>query len=285
MSIEVKNLSYVYGKKTPYEKQALEDITFNIDEGDFVGIVGATGSGKSTLIQHFNGLIKLQTGELKVYDIDLSKKKPDVKKLRSGIGMLFQYPEYQLFADTVLDDVMFGPLNFGTSKEEALSLAKEAIEMVGLDFDKIKDRSPLEISGGQKRRVAIAGVLAYSPHILVLDEPTAGLDPSGKKEMLNLISNLRTQYNKTVIMVSHNMDEIARYAKRVIVLGESKLLYDTTPAQLFYDCDIASIGLDTPHVVKIVKGLAKRGIDLGKDIITEEKLVNKLICYLGNRKC
>jgi energy-coupling factor transport system ATP-binding protein len=281
MSIEVNNLSYTYGKKTPYEKHALKDISFTINEGEFVGIVGATGSGKSTLIQHFNGLIRLQEGNLKVFNIDLTAKKPDLKSLRSGIGMLFQYPEYQLFADTILEDVMFGPLNFGIGKEQAKIFAKDAIEMAGLDFEEIKDRSPLEISGGQKRRVAIAGVLAYNPKILVLDEPTAGLDPTGKREMLNLISRLQKDSNKTVIMVSHNMDEIARYAKRVIVLGESSLLFDTTPAKLFYDHDITSLGLDLPHVVKIVKGLKQKGIDLGFDIVTEEKLVAKLYSYFG----
>jgi energy-coupling factor transport system ATP-binding protein len=284
MSIEVNNLSYIYGKKTPYEKQALTDVSFTINEGEFVGIVGATGSGKSTLIQHLNGLIKLQCGHLKVLDIDLTAKKPDVKKLRSGIGMLFQYPEYQLFADTVLDDVMFGPVNFGIPKDEAAVLAKNAIEMVGLDYEEIKNRSPLEISGGQKRRVAIAGVLAYNPKILVLDEPTAGLDPKGKREMLNLISSLRKDNNKTVIMVSHNMDEIASYAQRVIVMGESSLLYDTTPIKLFYDHDITSLGLDLPHVVKIVKSLKQKGIDLGKEIVTEEKLVAKLISYFGKMR-
>ncbi|NLL56071.1 MAG: energy-coupling factor transporter ATPase [Clostridiales bacterium] len=278
MSIKVNSLSYTYSKKTPYQKQALDNVSFVINEGEFVGIVGATGSGKSTLIQHFNGLIRLQSGELKVLDIDLTAKKPDLKRLRSGIGMLFQYPEYQLFADTVLDDVMFGPLNFGISKEQALKQAKDAIEMVGLDFEEIKDRSPLEISGGQKRRVAIAGVLAYKPKILVLDEPTAGLDPTGKREMLNLISSLRKD-GKTVIMVSHNMDEIAKYAKRVIVLYNSRLLYDTTPAKLFYSYDIESLGLDLPHVVKIVKGLSEKGIELGKEIVTEEELVAKLLEY------
>lgn len=284
MPIEVKRLSYVYGKKTPYEKQALQDISFTINEGEFVGIVGATGSGKSTLIQHLNGLIRLQSGELKVLDIDLAAKKPDLKKVRNSIGMLFQYPEYQLFADTVLDDVMFGPINFGASKEEAASQAKNAIEMAGLNFEEIKDRSPLEISGGEKRRAAIAGVLAYNPQILVLDEPTAGLDPSGKREMLNLIAGLRSKYNKTVIMVSHNMDEIARFADRVIVLADGKLLYDTTPYKLFYDYDITSLGLDLPHVVKIVKLLKEKGIDLGKDIVTEEKLVGKLKSYLVNAR-
>jgi len=284
MQIEVKNLSYTYSKKTPYEKQALREISFTVNEGEFLGIVGATGSGKSTLIQHFNGLIKLQSGQLNVLDIDLAAKKVDYKALRRGIGMLFQYPEYQLFADTVLADVMFGPLNFGMSKEEAHSSAKEALILAGLDFDAVKDRSPLEISGGQKRRAAIAGVLSYNPKILILDEPTAGLDPSGKREMLNLISSLRKTSGKTVIMVSHNMDEIARYCERVIVLGESELLYDTTPAELFYNYDIATLGLDVPHVVKIVKKLRDKGIDLGTDIVTEEKLLERLTAFFGKER-
>lgn len=283
MPIEVKNLTFVYGAKTPFEKIALENITFTIYEGEFVGIVGATGSGKSTLIQHFNGLVKLQSGELKILDVDLRQRKPDLKKLRKGIGMLFQYPEYQLFADTVLDDVMFGPLNFGMSKEEALKSAEKAIRMVGLDFEDIKSRSPLEISGGQKRRAAIAGVLAYNPQILVLDEPTAGLDPIGKREMLRLITKLKNDYDKTIIMVSHNMDEIAQYTNRVIVLNDGALLYDTTPEKLFYGYELEKIGLDTPHVVKIVKGLAKKGIDLGESILSADSLIHNLKTYLEGR--
>lgn len=280
MPIEVNGLSFVYGAKTPYEKKALNNISFTINDGEFVGVVGATGSGKSTLIQHFNGLVKLQSGKLQVLGIDLGERKPKLQNLRKGIGMLFQYPEYQLFADTVLDDVMFGPVNFGMTKEEAAVSAKNAIELVGLDYEEIKARSPLEISGGEKRRVAIAGVLAYNPQILVLDEPTAGLDPSGKKEMLDLITMLKNKSAKTIIMVSHNMDEIARYTDRVLVLGEAELLYDTTPADLFYNREITKLGLDVPHVVKIVKSLKEKGIDLGKDILTVEKLTSRLKIYL-----
>ncbi len=284
MSIIAENLYFTYSKKTPYEKAALNNVSFTINEGECVGIVGCTGSGKSTLIQHLNGLIKLQNGKIKVLDIDLSSKKVNYKLLRQGIGMLFQYPEYQLFAETVLADVMFGPLNFGMSKEEAQNAAKEAITMAGLDYEDIKNRSPLEISGGQKRRVAIAGVLAYRPRILILDEPTAGLDPRGKKEILELISSLKKSFIKTVIIVSHNMDEIARYTQRVLVLKNGELLYDTTPSDLFYNKNIEELGLSLPHTVNIVKLLQKKGISLPKNILSKEELFAALNDYLGRAK-
>jgi len=282
MQIEVKDLSCVYSEKTPFEKRALTDVSFSVEAGQSVGIVGCTGSGKSTLIQHLNGLIKLKTGKVSVLDIDLSAKKPDLRALRKGVGMLFQYPEYQLFADTVAADVKFGPQNFGMTKEEAEDAAREAVALVGLDYDEIKDRSPLDLSGGQKRRVAIAGVLAYRPKILILDEPTAGLDPAGKKEMLHLINSLKNRFVETVITVSHNMDEIAEFCRRVLVLGGGKLLYDTTPEELFYTCDVEKLGLTLPHAVRIVKGLEERGISLPR-VLTEEALSKALVDYLGGK--
>lgn len=282
MQIEVKDLSCVYSEKTPFEKRALTDVSFSVEAGQSVGIVGCTGSGKSTLIQHLNGLIKLKTGKVSVLDIDLSAKKPDLRALRKGVGMLFQYPEYQLFADTVAADVKFGPQNFGMTKEEAEDAAREAVALVGLDYDEIKDRSPLDLSGGQKRRVAIAGVLAYRPKILILDEPTAGLDPAGKKEMLHLINSLKNRFVETVITVSHNMDEIAEFCQRVLVLGGGKLLYDTTPEELFYTCDVEKLGLTLPHAVRIVKGLEERGISLPR-VLTEEALSKALVDYLGGK--
>lgn len=275
MQIEIKDLGFVYSIKTPFEKTALENISFSVNEGDSVGIIGSTGSGKSTLIQHINGLVKLQKGSVKVFDIDLSVKKPDFKTLRKKVGMLFQYPEYQLFADTVEEDVKFGPNNFGMTKEEAENAAREAITMVGLDYDEIRKRSPLELSGGQKRRVAIAGILACRPEILVLDEPTAGLDPSGKKDMLNLISSLKGSFLKTVITVSHNMDEIAEYCNRVILLHDGKLIADTTPKNLFYNTDVESLGLTLPHVVKIVKLLNEKGMRI-PEVLTEKELSAEL---------
>ena len=282
MQIEVKDLSCVYGKKTPFEKRALDGVSFEIEAGQSVGIVGCTGSGKSTLIQHLNGLIKLQEGKVTVLDVDLAAKRPDVKALRKGIGMLFQYPEYQLFADTVAADVKFGPLNFGMSKEEAEDAAREAVTLVGLDYDAIKDRSPLDLSGGQKRRVAIAGVLAYRPKILILDEPTAGLDPAGKKEMLRLIDSLKSRFVETVVTVSHNMDEIAEFCQRVLVMSQGKLLYDTTPEELFYTRDVESLGLSAPHVVNVVKGLEERGVYL-PHVVKEEDLTKELLRYLGGK--
>ena len=284
MSIIVENLSFTYGKKTPYEKKALNDVSFTINDGEFVGIVGATGSGKSTLIQHLNGLIKLKEGRIVVDETDLSAKKPQLQTLRKKIGMLFQYPEYQLFADTVLADVTFGPRNFGYSKEDAVASAKEALTLVGLDYEEIKDRSPIEISGGQKRRVAMAGVLAYNPTFLVLDEPTAGLDPIGKREMLDMITSLRNSGKvKTVIMVSHNMDEIAEYTDRILVLKDGSLAYDTTPNEFFYGTEVETVGLSYPHVVKIVRELSLRGINL-PNVLNKKDLTKELVKFLSGDK-
>ena len=272
MSIVVENLSYTYMPKTPYRTTALKDIT-HVNEGEFVGLIGATGSGKSTLIQHFNGLIKLADGRLTVFDFDLSAKKINYKALRKGIGMLFQYPEYQLFEETVLKDIMFGPKNFGMSKEEAYESAKRAIELVGLDFEEIKDRSPFEISGGEKKGGYSRG-FAYKPKALILDEPTAGLDPSGKKEILELITKLKkSDAVSTIIMISHNMDEIAAYAERIIVLNNSRLIYDLPPKELFKKDDLQEMGLDLPITVKIKNALAQRGMVLDTDALTAEELV------------
>ena len=285
MPIVVENLSYTYSKKTPFEKKALDDISFTINDNEIVGIVGSTGSGKSTLIQHFNALIRLQEGNLIVDEIDLSKKKPDLQSLRKKVGMLFQYPEYQLFAETVREDVMFGPLNFGFSKEDAEEHARQAISLVGLDWDTIKERSPLELSGGQKRRVAIAGVIAYNPDYLILDEPTAGLDPLGKKEMLDTITYLKESGSiKTVIMVSHNMDEIASYTNRVIALHNSKLIMDSTPDNFFYNVNVEELGLALPHVVNIVKKLNEKNFHLPENILTKDALSSAILAKLKEKK-
>ena len=280
MPIVIENLTFTYGKKTPYEKKALQNITLTVEDGECVGLVGSTGSGKSTLVQHINGLAKLQEGRIVIDNIDLSvrKPKPNLQALRRKIGMLFQYPEYQLFAETVLDDVRFGPMNFGMSKEEATEAAKNAIRMVGLDYEAIKERSPIEISGGQKRRVAIAGVLAYSPSILILDEPTAGLDPIGKREMLDLITSLRKNGAvKTVIMVSHNMDEIAEYTDRVIALHNGVLLCDKKPADFFYEEDVAALGLSLPHAVSVTKALEQRGVFLNDRPLSQAAFLRALL--------
>ena len=285
MQIKIEDLKYTYSPKSPFEKVALDGITFEVNEGDTVGIIGATGSGKSTLSQHLNALIRIQKGKIFIGDHELHAKKVDLGAIRQAVGMLFQYPEYQLFADTVLDDVAFGPRNFGKSKEDAEILSRYALEQVGVDFERIKDKSPFELSGGQKRRVAIAGIIASKPEILVLDEPTAGLDPKGKKEILDLVVALKKSYVKTAIMISHNMDEIAEYCNRVIVLKNSKLLYDTTPKELFSSKEmLLKTGLNPPHIVRIKNLLEEGGIDLPETPLKVGELVELLARRLSCEK-
>ena len=276
MSIVIENLSYVYSPKTPFEHKALDNISLTVEDGDFLGIIGATGSGKSTFIQHLNGLIKLTSGKITVDGIELHNK-PDLKKLRAEVGMVFQYPEYQLFDETVEKDVSFGPKNLGLKKDEIAERVKEAVETVGLDYEQFKERSPFELSGGQKRRVAIAGVIAMRPQILVLDEPTAGLDPVGRIEMFDLIAKLKETTVKTIIMVSHNMDDIAVIADRIVALKDGKIIADGTPKEVFSNRRlIAEAGLDVPCATKISDRLIERGIDLPRDIISMDELALKL---------
>lgn len=278
MRIEVKNLKYVYSPKSPFEKVALDDIGFTVDSGDTLGIVGSTGSGKSTLCRHLNALIRVQSGSITVGDIALHARKVDLKTLRKQVGMLFQFPEYQLFADTVKKDVEFGPLNFGFSAEEAEAAAKQALELVGLDFDEVAGKSPFELSGGQMRRVAIAGVLASKPSVLVLDEPTAGLDPVGKREILQLVTELKKGVTDTVIIISHNMDEIAEFCNRVIVLDNGKLIADTTPDELFNHSDLVDkTELDYPHTVKIKRLLAAKGCTLDSPALSADQLTAAIV--------
>ena len=280
MPIIVKNLSFTYSKNTPYERKALYNINLQINEGDFLGIIGHTGSGKSTFIQHINGLIKPQEGEIQLFDFKLTpQKRPKVnlRALRSQVGMVFQYPEYQLFADTVEKDVAFGPKNLGLSAEEVSSRVKQAIEMVGLDYAAVKDRAPFELSGGQKRRVAIAGIIAMQPKMLILDEPTAGLDPFGKEQILNLIKYLKTHCSPTIVVISHDIDEITRFANRIVVFNDSRIVYDEPMQQLFkHSIQLQNMGLDIPRAVKINNALRDRGVDLGDDIVTAEDLLQAI---------
>ena len=274
MSIEVKDLSYVYSPGTPYAAAALDKVSLTVNEGDFVAIIGKTGSGKSTFIQHLNALIRLQSGSIKVYDIDLTEKKPDLKKLRGTVGMVMQYPEYQLFDETVEKDVSYGPKNLGLSEEEIKGRVREAIGLVGLSFEEVGDRSPFELSGGQKRRVAIAGVIAMKPRVLILDEPTAGLDPRGKKEILSLIRKLKETSSPTVIIISHDMDAVAENADKVALFSEGKVEAFGSPRDIFYDDDLlARTEMDRPAVVKIVKEMENRGVTLADRPVTQAEFL------------
>ncbi len=283
MSIDVRELSFTYMEKSPYEKRALNNVSINIEEGEFFAIIGHTGSGKSTFIQHLNGLIRLKNGKIKVLDIDLNAKRPDLKRLRSEVGMVFQYPEYQLFDETVAKDVGFGPRNMRLAPEEIERRVRRAIELVGLDYNEVSERSPFELSGGQKRRVAIAGVIAMEPKVLVLDEPIAGLDPRGKNEIMKLIMRLKKTVSPTIIMVSHDMDNVARYATKVAVFENGRVLYCLPPAELFEKSEeLSTIGLDIPIAAKLAKALRLRGLSIGS-AVTPEALAAEIVRLKGER--
>lgn len=281
MAVEIKDLTYVYSPKSPFEKKALDRVSLTVDDGDFFGIIGHTGSGKSTLISHLNALTRVQlklnaSSVLRVCGIDLTAKKPDLKALREKVGMVFQYPEYQLFADTVADDVAYGPKNLGLDEAEIDVRVREAIGKVGLDYNDVAQRSPFELSGGQKRRAAIAGVIAMRPELLILDEPTAGLDPRGKSEILDLLREIKRTC-PTIIMVSHNMDEVAACCNKVAVLGEGKVMGVFTPAELFSRRElIHSLGLELPTVTELAAYLADSGIPVNPAVLTEEELILSL---------
>ncbi len=281
MQIVVKDVNYTYSAKTPFERQALKGVNLTINEGDFLGIIGHTGSGKSTFIMHLNGLFKLQSGEIDVFDIKLvpdKKNKSDLRRLRGTVGMVFQYPEYQLFEDTVEKDVAFGPKNMGLDDAEVKRRVKRAIGLVGLDYDDIKDRAPFELSGGQKRRVAIAGIIAMQPKVLILDEPTAGLDPYGKEQILSLITHLKKECSPTVIVISHDVDEITRFASRIVVFNDGKVMFDLPMNELFRHADeLHAVGLEIPKAVRIAKKLRERGVELEGDIVSLNDLLRAIV--------
>lgn len=279
-AIIIKDLSYIYSKKTPYEKKALDNINLEIEEGSFVGIVGATGSGKSTLIQHLNGLIKVQDkkkSQVVVNGMSALDKKT-LKKLRFEVGMVFQYPEYQLFEDSVKKDIAFGPKNMKLSADEIDARVRRAMEVVGLDYDEFAERSPFDLSGGEKRRAAIAGVIAMQPKILVLDEPVAGLDPAGREEILALVKKLQREVSPTVLLVSHNMDDISVLADRIIALKDGKIVADGTPKQVFSDrALVADIGLDVPTAARLADAFIARGLPVARDVVTMDELRAELV--------
>lgn len=271
MSIKAVDLNFVYGGGTAFEQHALFDVNLEIEDGEFVGLIGHTGSGKSTLIQHLNGLIKASAGELYYNGENIYSQGYDMKQLRSKVGLVFQYPEHQLFEVDVLTDVCFGPKNQGLSREEAEARAKKALEQVGLDPSYYK-QSPFELSGGQKRRVAIAGVLAMEPEVLILDEPTAGLDPRGRDEILDQIDRLHRERHMTIILVSHSMEDVARYADRLIVMNHGQKVFDGTPKEVFHHYkELEAIGLAAPQITYLVHDLRAQGIDIDGDITTVEE--------------
>ena len=277
MQIQVKNLNHIYSEGMPYESIALKDISFEIGKGEFVGIIGHTGSGKSTLIQHLNGLLKPKSGSILIDGIDITEKDVKMRDIRRKIGLVFQYPEYQLFEETVHKDVAFGPLNLGLTQEEAGERVIKAFELVGLNYEEIAQRSPFELSGGQKRRVAIAGVIAMEPEILILDEPTAGLDPRAHADILKMIEKLHSVTKNTIILVSHNMGDIAKLADKVLVMDRGKLALTGTPAEVFRQADyLESLGLGLPPSAYLMRELKKRGIPVSDDILNLEEAEEEL---------
>ncbi|MEW6243242.1 MAG: energy-coupling factor transporter ATPase [Bacillota bacterium] len=280
MSIIVENVSYTYMPGTTFAVSALDNVSLTIQDGEFVGIIGPTGSGKSTLVQHLNGLLRPTSGRVIVDGIDLSAKRVDLKKVRRHVGVIFQYPEHQLFEETVYKDIAFGPKNLGVSDDEIERRVYEAIAQVGLGKE-ILGRSPFELSGGQMRRVAIAGVLAMKPTTLVLDEPAAGLDPQGRDEILSHVRDLHQQGNLTVILVSHSMEDVARLVSRVIVMDKGRIFLEGTPREVFRKKDdLKRIGLDVPQVVQLVQKLKDKGIDIRTDVLTIDEAKSEILRIL-----
>ncbi len=281
MSIIVENVSYTYMPGTTFAVSALDNVSLTIQDGEFVGIIGPTGSGKSTLVQHLNGLLRPTSGRVIVDGIDLSAKRVDLKKVRRHVGVIFQYPEHQLFEETVYKDIAFGPKNLGVGDDEIERRVYEAIAQVGLGKE-VLGRSPFELSGGQMRRVAIAGVLAMKPTTLVLDEPAAGLDPQGRDEILSHIRDLHKQGNLTVILVSHSMEDVARLVSRVIVMDKGRVFFEGTPREVFRKKDdLKRIGLDVPQVVQLVQKLKDKGIDIRTDVLTIDEAKSEILRILG----
>ena len=275
--LEIKHLTHTYGIGTPFQRSAVEDLSFEIREGEFLGIIGHTGSGKSTLIQHLNGLLKPTQGQIFLGGKDIWAEPKKIREVRFRVGLVFQYPEYQLFEETVYKDISFGPANQGKTGEELDHCVREAARLVGIRDDQL-DKSPFELSGGQKRRVALAGVLAMRPEVLVLDEPTAGLDPAGRE---NLMANIRDYHRNrggTVVLVSHSMDEIARNVDRILVLKDAHILMSGTPREVFARGEeLISAGLDVPQVTRVAMALKARGLDVDPAVYTVEDLERQLL--------
>ncbi len=283
MSIKLEHVNYIYGQGTAYEKQALKDINLEIPHGQFVGVIGHTGSGKSTLIQHLNGLMKATSGVVSFNGENIYAEKYNLKALRSQVGLVFQYPEHQLFEIDVMSDVCFGPKNQGCSEEECKQRAMEALQLVGLK-EEFYHNSPFDLSGGQKRRVAIAGVLAMKPKVLILDEPTAGLDPKGRDEILDQIAYLHKSCDMTVILVSHSMEDIAKYVDRIIVMNRGSMLFDDVPKKVFeHYQELEQVGLSAPQVTYIMHELREKGLEVPVNITTIEEATDAIVTALAKK--
>lgn len=277
MSIIVNHLSYLYNPGTPMESVALDDVSFKINDGEFIGLIGHTGSGKSTLVQQLNGILKPTSGGVFVDGADISDDDYDKKKLRSNVGLVFQYPEHQLFEENVFKDVCFGPKNMGLTQKETELRAYEALKLVGLE-DEYFYQSPFDLSGGQKRRVAIAGVLAMKPQVLILDEPTAGLDPKGRDELLDRLAEIRSANGCTIILVSHSMEDVARFADRIIVMDKGKIAFDDTPLNVFrHGNELKKMGLGVPQITETMYALREAGFNVSTDVITVEEAVKEIL--------
>ncbi|ADQ15309.1 energy-coupling factor transporter ATPase [Halanaerobium hydrogeniformans] len=276
MLIEVNNVTHIYNDENNIT--ALKDINLNIDKGEFIGIVGHTGSGKSTLVQLFNGLIIPSTGTVRVNSKNITNEKSNLKETRRHVGLVFQYPEHQLFEESVYKDIAFGPKNLGLDEKEIESRVKEVMELVGLEYSQFKDRSPFNLSGGQQRRVAIAGVLALKPEVLVLDEPSAGLDPQGRKSLADLLKYLYDELNMTIILISHRMEEIAELCNRVIVMHQGKIVLDGSPKEVFAnEKKLHKLALDLPQITEILHRLKEKGLNLETEIFSITKASDAII--------
>ena len=277
MSIQVKNPTHIYEPGLPTESVALEDVSFEIEDGEMVGIIGHTGSGKSTLLQHLNGLLKPTSGQIIVGDTDITARGVSMVEIRKRVGLVFQYPEYQLFEETVALDVAFGPKNLGLTQDEIDERVREALELVGLPYDEVAERSPFELSGGQKRRVAIAGVIAMHPEVLILDEPTAGLDPKAHKDVLKMIEEVHRRTGNITILVSHNMADIARLSDKVIVIDSGRLVTVGTPYEVFSQHEkLENVGLALPPVTQFTETLRSRGMELSETILSVDQAAEEI---------
>ena len=285
MSIKIENLTYVYMPKKKKKKKALDNVNLEIEDGEFLAVIGHTGSGKSTLIQHLNGLLKPASGKIYVDGTDITDKDTKLVDIRKKVGLVFQYPEYQLFEETIAKDIAYGPSNLELNEDEILRRVKKSMEMVGLNYEEYKDISPFELSGGQKRRVAIAGVIAMEPKVLILDEPTAGLDPAGRDDILEQIKLLHEKYNMTIILVSHSMEDVGKLAEKIIVMNDGHIELQGKPKEVFREIDtLERIGLAVPQVTYLMRELKKKGFNVSEDIFTVEKAKSELLNILLKNK-